>query len=678
MKVKIENQLLRTILVALAATVLIVWFYPHPRASQFLYEEGRPWNYNQLIAPFDIPIHPDSLTVQSIRDTLTSRFIPIYNYESKVVDSIVDELPAGQYSARLAKLIRSAYNEGVVDVSTIAKIREGKLSKIRVLDKNILSETPTSGFTTPRDIYLRIDSAISDSGMRKYFVASGLHGILRPNVIYSETESRRHYDNEYQTLTADRGVILQGQAIVNKGDIITPQVFTNLQTYEQLLESQYNRENHSNVLTWIGQLLFVLIIFGLLLSFCALISPQVFSNFRAMLFIISAVTVFFIMAVGINAFIPGGVYIVPLSIVPILVLVFFDKHTALFAGTAAVLLIAPITSFALEFVFLEFCACCVAVYSLRELSRRSQLLRTAAAVAAIYILGYLSLELLMNGSLDGWTWRMPAFLGVNALLVSMAYILMFAVEKIFGFVSIVTLVELSDSNQPLLRKLSDTCPGTFQHSMGVSNLAYDAARAMGANEQLVRAGALYHDIGKMSNPAFFTENQHGVNPHDALQPEQSAKIVISHVTEGLRLADKAGLPQNVKDFICEHHGAGKAKYFYYQADKKLPDDQHPDPKAFTYPGPNPHSRETSLLMMADSVEAASRSLKDYSRESISALVDKIIDGQIAEGLHDNSTLEFRDVKLIKEAFIKRLMTMYHTRIAYPDEKKQPAAHEAQQ
>lgn len=671
-----ENQILRTILVALAATVVIVWFYPHPRASQYIYEEGRPWNYNQLIAPFDIPIHPDSLTVQAVRDTLQSRFVPIYSYEAAVVDSIIDELPkshSANYHSRLASIIRKAYKEGVVDVATIAQVQEGKLPKVRILQKNILSESSTADFTTPRDIYLRIDSAITDPGMRRYFADSGLHGILRPNVIYNQTENQRHFDYEYQTLTADRGVILQGQAIVNKGDLITPQVFTNLQTYEQLLEAQYNRENHSNVLTWIGQLLFVLIIFGLLLAFCAIISPEVFGNFRGMLFIISTVTVFFIMAVGLNAFIPGGVYIVPLAIVPILVLVFFDKHTALFAGTATVLLIAPITSFVLEFIFLEFCASCIAVYSLRELSRRSQLVRTAAAVAAIYITGYFTLELLMNGSLDGWTWRMPAFLGVNALLVSMAYVLMFAVEKLFGFVSIVTLAELSDTNQPLLRKLSDSCPGTFQHSMGVSNLAFDAARAMGANEQLVRAGALYHDIGKMSNPAFFTENQHGVNPHDALQPEQSAKIVISHVTEGLRMADKAGLPQNVKDFISQHHGAGKAKYFYYQADKALPEGEHPDAKTFTYPGPDPQSRETSLLMMADAVEAASRSLKDYSRESITALVDKIIDGQIAEGRHDNSTLEFRDVKRIKEAFVKRLMTMYHTRIAYPDQKKDTSA-----
>lgn len=667
-----ENTLLRRVLVALAAAIVIVWVYPHQRNSQYIYEQGRPWNYNQLIAPFDIPIHPDSLTVQAIRDTLQARFVPIYTYNADVIDSIVDELPTSQghrYASRLASLLRRYYEHGVVASTTIGQIREGSLPKVRLLEKNILSESSTAAFTSPRDIYLRIDSAITDPEMRRYFISANLHSLLRPNVIYSETDSKRHYDNEFQTLTADRGVILQGQAIINKGDIITPQDFTNLQTYEQLLDAHLNRQSHSKLLTWLGQFLFVSILLTLLMFYCALLAPKVYANFRAVVFIYSLVTVFVLFAVLMNAFIPGGVYIVPMAIVPILVLVFFDGRTALFVATTAVMLIAPITSFVLEFIFLQFCAAAVAVYSLRELSRRSQLLRTAAFVALSYILGYFSLELLMNGSLNGWTWRMPAFLGANALLVSMAYILMFAVERMFGFVSIVTLVELSDTNQPLLRRLSDSCPGTFQHSMSVSNLASDAARAMGANEQLVRAGALYHDIGKMNNPAFFTENQHGVNPHDTLPPEQSARIVINHVNDGLRAADKAGLPAVIKDFISEHHGAGMAKYFYFQAAKALPEGEKPDPMPYTYPGPNPRSRETSLLMMADAVEAASRSLKDYSRESITALVDKIINTQIADGLHDNSALEFRDLRLIKEAFIKRLMTIYHTRIAYPDAPK---------
>lgn len=263
---------------------------------------------------------------------------------------------------------------------------------------------------------------------------------------------------------------------------------------------------------------------------------------------------------------------------------------------------------------------------------------------------------------------MIGYFGINAVLLSFAYMLIFILEKTFGFTSVVTMVELSDINNPVLRELSQECPGTFQHSMALSTLAADAAQRVGANVQLVRTAALYHDIGKLNNPAFFTENQHGVNPHDALDPTQSAKIVIRHVTDGLARANKEKLPQVIKDFIAQHHGRGKAKYFYNTYCRQHPDEEI-DESLFTYPGPNPQTREASIMMMADSVEAASRSLKDYSTESITALVNKIIDGQIADGLHAESPISFRDVATIKDAFISRLRTMYHARVSYPEDIK---------
>lgn len=670
-----DNSIVKRVAVALAAAIIIVWFYPHQRNNKYFYEEGRPWNYAQLIAPFDIPIHPDSLTVDRLRDTLDAHFVPIYTIENSVIDSIEAALPRSPYRATLLRLIGRLYEDGVVETETMNDIRSGKLKRLRVLDENILSERSTEGLLSPRDLYMTLDSLITDPGMRQYFIGANLHNMLKANLTFCEEENKRHYDNEYLTLTADRGVILQGQAIINKGDIISAQDFTNLRTYEQLLDARLASDTHSWLLAILGQTLYVVALLAMLMLYLALLAPPVYANLKAIVFIYGMVTVFFLFSAGLSAFIPGGVYVVPLSIVAILTLVFFDSRTALFVSMTTIMIIAPITSFALEFIFIELSAAAAAVYSLRELQRRSQLLATAGAVALAYLVGYLSLELLMNGSFEGFSWRMPVFLIVNAVLTSTAYILMSAVERMFGFVSTVTLTELADTNQPLLRKLSDVCPGTFQHSMTVSNLATDAARAMGANEQLVRAGALYHDIGKMSNPAFFTENQHGVNPHDALSPQQSAGIVIGHVTDGLKMAEKAGIPAVIRNFISEHHGAGKAKYFYYTYCQAHPDEAEHDPAPFTYPGPNPRSRETSLLMMADAVEAASRSLGDYSRQSITDLVNKIIDTQIAEGLHNDSTLEFRDVPVIKEAFVKRLMTVYHTRIAYPTSagKQQAAA-----
>ncbi len=608
-------MLLKKILIALAATIVIVYFYPHPEANRYNYEEGRPWNYSKLIAPFDIPVHPDSATLLAARDSLDARFVPIYELNQLIIDTIVRRLPEApgtRLPQRLASELRSIYASGVVDMRTKEDISSGKLPKVRILDKNVLSEMSTSGFTSPRDAYVYLDSVITDPDLHQYFLRSNLQNLLLPNYTRNEEECRRHYEYDYLTITADRGIILQGQTIIDKGAIITSQDFTNLQTYENMLTQLNTKQNQSKWLMLLGQFIYVALLLTALVFYIYNFCPAIYTNIRAYTFIYSIITLFFLIGVGLNYFVAQGIYIAPMMIVPILVLVFFDSRTALFVTGVLSLICAGVTAFALEYLFLQFCAATAAVFSLRELSRRSQLLRTSGVVAVAYIASYVALELLMNGSLEGFTWRMTAFLIVNAALTSMAYILMFAVERIFGFLSVVTLVELADINAPLLMRLSNECPGTFQHSIAVSNLASDAAQRIGANVQLIRAGALYHDIGKLSNPAFFTENQHGVNPHDALPPERSAAIVINHVTDGLQLAERAGLPEPIKKFIREHHGAGMAKYFYITYCKAHPDEEV-DKTPFTYPGPNPRSRETSVLMMADAVEAASRSDRKSTR-----------------------------------------------------------------
>lgn len=655
------------ILAALAAALVITYFYPHPESNRFNYEQNRPWNYAKLIAPFDIPIHADSATVLAARDSLDAHFVPVYEINQLMIDSVVAMLPKDAISHRneLAARLRRMYSQGVVDAATREKIASGSLTKVRILEKNVLSEMSTSHFTSPRDIYARLDSTVTDPSLRSYLSNAGLQNILRPNIVYNEAESKRHYDYDYLTLTADRGVIQQGQTIIDKGTVISPQDYTNLRTYERMVEASVTKAGKSDWLMLLGQFVYVAMLLATLFGYFMYHSREFYDNMRAFGFALSIIVLFFLVALALNTFVSRGIYIAPLTIVPILVLVFFDGRTALMVSTVLTLICAAITSFPLEFIFLQFSAAASAVYSLRRLNQRSQLLRTAAFVAGAYIVSYIALELLMNGTFDGFSWRMLIYLVVNAALTSMAYVLMSAVERVFGFISGVTLVELADTNNPLLRKLNDECPGTFQHSLSVSNLASDAAKRIGANEQLVRAGAMYHDVGKLSNPAFFTENQHGVNPHDALQPEQSGRIVVNHVLDGLRRAEKAGLPNVIKDFIREHHGRGKAKYFYYTYCQLHPDEQV-DATPFCYPGPNPRTRETAVLMMADAVEAASRSLRDYTPKAIDELVNKIIDGQIAEGMFDESPLEFRDIPVIKESFIKRLKTMYHSRIVYPD------------
>ena len=429
----------------------------------------------------------------------------------------------------------------------------------------------------------------------------------------------------------------------------------------------------------------MVILFAALYSYLYYFRPDYFSDNRTVVFLMSLLTVFTLFTFAMQAAFRSGLYISPFTMVPILVLVFLDSRTAYFAHLIQVLICTIVAPFPLEFVFIQFIAGVVAIDSLKDLARRSQLIRTAALIFVAYSLCYISIEVMQSGSLAKTEGRIFGCFGINAILISFSYVLMFLLERVFGYTSRVTLVELSDTNNPLLRELSEECPGTFNHSMAVSNLASVAAQAIGANVQMVRTGALYHDIGKIKNPAFFTENQHGVNPHDALDPIQSARVVTGHIRDGLAMADKAKLPPKIREFISEHHGAGKARYFYTTYCNSHPDEEV-DPPPLTKPrphpprpqnnkgkngparrtGPNPRSRETSLLMMADAVEAASRSMKEHSPEAITALVNKIIDGQIAEGLHNESPLSFRDVQAVKASFIQRLRTMYHSRISYPE------------
>lgn len=661
-----KKGLLYRIGLAIVAIVVIVYFYPRPENNRYYYEKGRPWNYSKLIAPFDIPIHADSATILAAKDSLNAHFVPIYGLNQLLIDTIISRLPDKNslQSKQLATELRKVYASGVVDMSTKELISAGKLPRIRILDKNILSEMSTANLMSPRDTYLYLDSIISDSTLRKYFAHANLQSILQPNYTRNETECKRLFEYDYLTLTADRGVILQGQTIIDKGAIISAQDFTNIQTYEELLSHQSSTQSNSFILMIIGQFIYISLIISSLIVYLYVFTPEIFSSNKYFTFIIMTVTLFFLISIGLNYFATNGIYIAPIMIVTILILTFFDGRTALMTTGVLTLILAGITSFAFEYILLQFCAASVTVYSLRVLRQRSQLLRASFLIASAYIISYTSLELLLNGTLAGFSWKLIAYLGVNSALCSIAYILMSLFERTFGFTSAVTLLELTDITNPLLMRLSNECPGTFQHSIAVSNLAADAAAKIGANVPLVRAGALYHDIGKVSNPNFFTENQHGVNPHDALPPERSASIVINHVTDGLKLAERAGLPSVIRSFIAEHHGKGTAKYFYYTACQQNGEENTPI-ENFSYPGPNPRSRETSILMMADAIEAASRSLKTHTQEAITNLVNKIIDSQIADGLHSDSLISLRDVTDIKEVFIKRLMTIYHSRIAYP-------------
>lgn len=687
MKIKdlISNATMLKIAVALIASVIVVLFLMKSDHQNFSYELNQPWRYPLLTAEFDTPIMRDSVSAQLMRDSIDKAFVPFvyrdYRGAARNVDrfvKIISNYVSSDEAAFLGRKLSEVYGKGVISAELYDHIHAFANARLRMSDEsedmNAVKVIDASGMMSPNMAYKAVDSAYvakkstpAHEAHLSADVAKALNASLLPNVVIDSVADSRFRDQEYLNVNSALGVIKKGQRIVDRGDIIDAQIYTNLNNYIDILEKTESKTYSKKFFTS-AQALYVAALFTLLYLFLALYRPHLFGNFKTVTFIVSLITFFVVIAIESVDVFAVGLYVIPFAGIPIIITVFTDARTAIFSYIVCILMIALAAPFQFQFVVIQLIVGISATFCIHRLSRRSQLLRTALVTFALYNISYAMMLTLSEGTVTAFSWRMVGVFGINSVLLSFAYLLILVVEKIFGFTSTVTLVELSDINNPILRNLAEVAPGTFQHSMQVSTLAAEAARAIGANTTLVRTGALYHDIGKSESPIFFTENQHGVNPHAGLDPETSARKIISHVSEGLAIASREKLPQVIKNFITEHHGKGVTKYFYNTAVNDSPDGDV-DKSRFEYPGPNPESKETTILMMADAIEAASRSLKDYSPESINNLVDKIIDGQLAEGLYNESPINFRDITVIKNTFKKRLATIYHSRIEYPEIQK---------
>ena len=671
----IGNDVIVRVLLAVGAIALISYFLPKENKIDYNYALGRPWNYSLLTAPFDIPINLDSVSAARQRDSINRTFVAIYKHDTSVDRKAILELQqalqgtslSGQKRNHLIESVRRIYVDGIVDNATYDRIAAGALPEVRFVVNNVAEPTSTANMRSVRSAYAMLDSIFPDADTQTAIDRVRITRYLIPNVICDTAESKRMIDQLYQKALAPIGVMQKGERIIDRGDVVTPQTFELLKTYERLAEDRLVKREDFRY-TIFGQIAIITLLIVAFYLFLRYFRWRIFNDNRKMLFLMSFLTLFTIASYGVIAALGSGLYVMPFAVVAVIFTTFFDSRTALFAHIIEVMLCSLVVPYPLEFIMLQFFAGVTAIITVQELSKRSQLVQCAIYIFLIYSLVYVALHVISDGDFSKVSRYVIGCFGINVVLFSFSYVLIFLIEKIFGFTSTVTLVELTDINNPILRELSEKCPGTFQHSMQVSSLAAEAAHAIGANSQLLRAGALYHDIGKIDNPAFFTENQRGENPHKALTPDLSARIVIEHVQNGLRRAVKEKLPQIIMDFITQHHGCGKAKYFFNQAQNASPDTPI-DPEPYTYPGPNPNSKETSILMMADATEAASRSLTDHSDEAISTLVSRIIDSQIADGLFKDSPISFRDVEIIKRTFTERLRTIYHTRIAYPELKK---------
>lgn len=673
---------------AIISVAVIILILPRADHQSFSYELNQPWKYPLLTADFDMPILRDSVSARSMRDSIDKVFIPFVkrhdNIQSENIEKfsqLISQHASPMQKDILMKLLEDTYDKGILGPTIYESVVIKGKKTLRLVDEDnsqskAVVRLDASKMLSPAQAYRRIDSLYhhdshADQPLNQEIIKA-LNICLNPNVVIDTVTDYKYRSQEYLNVTGAMGVIKKGQRIVDRGEIITPQIFTNLNTYQDMMSSRQSETSHTYFI--IGEGIYIVIIIIILYIFLHLYRSRFFANIRKMTFLMSFTTLFTVFAIIMCEYFTNGIYLIPFAAVPVIILVFFDSRTAIFSLITTVLISALVATYQFQFIFMELTVGLVATFSIRQLSKRSQLLRTAVFSFIAYTATYFTICLITEGNLSQFSIRTVGTFAINSVILSFAYILILVIEKLFGFTSTVTLVELSDINSRLLQKLAEVAPGTFQHSIQVSTLAAEAARAIGANSTMVRTGALYHDIGKMNSPIFFTENQHGVNPHAGLDPETSAHKIISHVTDGIAMASKEKLPAVIKDFIAEHHGKGVTKYFYTTAVNENPD-KVIDKGSFQYPGPNPQSKETAILMMADAVEAASRSLKDYTPQSIDNLVDKIIDSQVQDGLLKEAPISFRDVETVKRSFKSRLSTIYHSRVAYPEMKKDTATAE---
>ena len=679
----IWQTLSRRSFLTVACTLLVsvvTLIYSLPRESKFgyVYELNKPWHYPQLIASYDFVIYKTDDEVKRERDSVVRQFVPYYRVDSLVAEKQIAALRkdfyAGKfrgipvyYLPRLVENLRQIYARGILDVSDYEGFLKGDSHVLRLIRGQEATTGEVENFFTIRTAYDYLLNRDKDALSQEALRGCNLNDYLAVNVKNDTAKNRLELQSELSQVSDNIGMVQSGQLVIDRGQIVNAEHVRILNSLKKESEQRMD-PSRGYWFIFAGQVIFVILLISLLFTYLKLFRRDYFSSPHSVLLLFSFVTVFPVITYLMMAHHFYSVYLVPYALIPIFVRIFMDSRTSFMAVVTSSLLSALSLHSPFEFVLWQIVTGATVIYSLRELTERSQLLRTVLAVVVVGLVISIGYDLSQGLNGDAFDRSRIVYMIIGGILLLFAYPLMYFVEKLFGFTSSVTLVELTNTNNPILRKMSKVAQGTFNHSMQVSNLAAEVADKIGAKAQLARTGALYHDIGKVLNPAFFTENQSGVNPHDTISEERSAQIIINHVTDGLRLAEKYHLPQVIKEFIRTHHGTGLVKYFYIQYCNKHVGETV-DEDAFRYPGPNPQTREQAVVMMCDSVEAASRSLKEYTEESITQLVNRIVDSQLAEGHFKECPITFRDIADAKRTLIDSLKTIYHTRISYPEVKK---------
>jgi len=650
--------------------ILIVMLYPSEDKFKYQFEIGKPWTYELITASFDFPIYKGDQQIAKEKEDILKDYTPYFKLDTSVINSQINKLLSdlqkkGETSPRIPNYIknkfRTIYSTGIISVDDYNKLLDNKKINIScILPNRVTHIIPLGNVYTPRKAYEEIikDAPIS---LKSY----DINMYLSENMKFDSVTSEISKADMLKNLSLTSGMIQSGERIIDRGEIVTPSNYLVLHSLKIESEKRKTSLQQSSIVI-VGEIVMIVGLITLLFLYIYLFRPRIYDSLSNIVFILLVILIVVSLTAFTIRYTSLSYYIVPFALLPIIIRVFFDARTALFAHIITVLIISFMVDNAFQFILLQITIGMVAVSSLKDMSQRSQLAQSALYIFISYVLMYLAFECISEGDVNRINWQHIIFFAISSVFLLFAYVLIYLFEKIFNLISSVTLVELTNINSELMIKFSELAPGTFQHSMQVSNLATEAAKKINANSLLVRTGALYHDIGKIKHPEYFIENQMGgKNPLTEIDYEEASKIVINHVTDGIEIAKKYHLPEQIINFITTHHGFGKTKYFYNSFINANPGVK-PNDKVFTYPGPLPNNKETAILMMADAVEARSRSLTEYTEKSIDQMVEDMIDGQIAEGEFKDAPITFRDVELVKSVFKEKIKNIYHNRIKYPE------------
>ena len=676
LKFHIDNRL-NLLLVCAVSIVCLLLALPRDSKAGYDYEVGKPWNYAPLIAEFEFPIYKSAEQLAAERDSALRTFYPYYNSHEAVAQQQVRNFAADRAAGHFAgvpdayityamRTLQGVYAAGVISSESMSRLTASGTCGVRVVNGTNAVTRDLGTIFSPRTAYEHIMD--DEHYSRDLLSRLKLHKYLEANLVYDSVKTQQSKAELLSGISGSTGLVLRGERIIDRGERVNLRQKAILDSLRR--ESERRKEDVDNErIILFGRFGLIAAFMALLVIYLRMFRRDLYQSPHTVYLIFSVVTIFPLLTYLLCTYKFFSVYIIPFAMLPIVLRVFTDTRTAFMSHLTMVLLASIPLHTQYQFILSQLLAGLVGIYCIKDLTERSQIFLTSLIVTVCTLAFGLMFELAQSGSLSGMdrSWFRDIVISGVALLFT--YPLLYLIEQAFGFTSSVTLIELNNTNSPIIRRLAKEAQGTFIHSIQVGNLAAEVAARIGAKVQLVRTGALYHDIGKLTNPGFFTENQAGYNPHDKLTEEESAQIIISHVTKGVELADKHRLPKVIKDFILTHHGASMVRYFYVQAVNKY-GEENVDKAKFTYPGPNPFTREQAILMMSDAVEASSRSLKEYTTEAITELVNRIIDGQVANGAFVNCPITFRDISEAKQTFIDSLQVIYHTRVSYP-EIKQP-------